>query len=291
MEEARRAEEAPERAPRARDLLGPLTVLRGAEAAVARHGRAALAHIVRAEGSTPGKPGWKLLVTPDGETIGNLGGGAFEAMVAADARSRLAEPRPENGIERYYLTEEAVKGQATGMVCGGMVEVFLEVITAPPLLAIFGGGPVGQALAQAGDLAGFDLLVVDDRAELRRPELFPAGAALPAAGGDFRGDYLEALGTRPLYATVVTRCWDTDVAALAAVLGQAPPQLAYLGLMGSRRKVEHVRQELTGAGFDLDAVPFHAPIGLPIGGDSPGEIAIAVLAEIQKVRYAAEVAT
>ena len=53
-----------------------------------------LAQIVGAEGSTPGKAGWKLLVLPDGAPYGNLGGGAFEAMVVADARARLDERRP-----------------------------------------------------------------------------------------------------------------------------------------------------------------------------------------------------
>ncbi|HUF78599.1 MAG TPA: XdhC family protein, partial [Thermoanaerobaculia bacterium] len=121
----------------------PAAVLGRAETAVARHGRAALAQIVRAQGSTPGKAGWKLLVHTDGTVEGNLGGGAFEAMVLADVRTKLAEARPEGEVKRYYLTEDAVKGEATGMVCGGMVEVFLEVVVAPPLLVVFGGGPVG----------------------------------------------------------------------------------------------------------------------------------------------------
>jgi xanthine dehydrogenase accessory factor len=55
--------------------------------------------------------------------------------------------------------------------------------------------------------------------------------------------------------------------------------------MGSRRKVERVRGELSSAGIDLSAFPFHAPIGLSLGGDSPGEIAISVLAQVQKVRH------
>ena len=59
----------------------PADVLERAGRAVAEAGRAVLCQIVRAEGSTPGKVGWKMLVLPDGEAYGNLGGGAFEALV------------------------------------------------------------------------------------------------------------------------------------------------------------------------------------------------------------------
>lgn len=263
----------------------PSEVLAAARRTVEETGRAALAQIVRTEGSTPGKVGWKMLVTPDGRLVGNLGGGAFEAMVVADARARLDERRPESGTRRYYLTETAVKGAPTGMVCGGMAEVFLEVMEAPPMLVVCGGGPVGQAVAKAGELAGFDLAVLDDREEFRRPELFPSMTRTIAVDRDYRGDVLACLAGRELHVAIVTRCWETDTAALAAVLRSAPGRLAYLGLMGSRRKIERVRREVGARGHDLDAVELSAPIGLPLGGDSPGEIAISILAEILDRRH------
>lgn len=291
-------------------------VLGEAVLALRSHGRIALCQIVRTEGSTPGKVGWKLLVRPDGTSAGNLGGGAFEAMVKADAfRLLTAGPGAANGddgnsavsggaawnstvssgaangaaaaggVRRYYLTEQASRGQATGMVCGGMAEVFLEVIASAPVLAICGGGPVGQALARAGQLAGFETLVADDREEWRRRELFPEGTLLAAVDRDYREDFLAPVAGRDLYVAVVSRCWETDVAALAAVARQAPARLRYLGLMGSRRKLARVRAELAERGVDVDASLLHAPIGLRIGGDSPGEIAIAILAEVIGVRY------
>jgi xanthine dehydrogenase accessory factor len=277
----------------------PPEVLAAARRAVDETGRAALAQIVRTEGSTPGKVGWKMLVAPDGRLVGNLGGGAFEAMVVADARARLGERRPESGTRRYYLTETAAvaKGEPTGMVCGGMVEVFLEILEAPPLLVVCGGGPVGQAVARAGELAGFDLAVVDDREEFRRPELFssPTGPntrrpiEIVEVDREYGGDVFARapFAGRELYITIVTRCWETDTAALAAVLRSKPRHLAYLGLMGSRRKIDRVRREVESQGHDLDGVALHAPIGLPLGGDSPGEIAISILAEIVGRRHSA----
>jgi xanthine dehydrogenase accessory factor len=267
---------------------GPADVLAETERSLHCHGRVVLCQIVRAEGSTPGKPGWRLLARPDGTVYGNLGGGAFEALVKADALAKLSNGRASSEVKRYYLTETAVKGEPTGMVCGGMAEVFLEVLAAAPVLAVIGGGPVGQALAGAGSLAGFDLLVADDRAEFRRPEMFPPGVRMVEVGRDYEEDFLAPFLHRDLYVAVVSRCWETDTAALLAILRQAPPRLRYLGLMGSRRKIARVRDEVAARGADLRPYSLHAPIGLPIGGDSPGEIAISILAEIIQKRYGSD---
>lgn len=283
------------------EIATPAAVLAQVEQCLQNQGRAVLCQIVRAEGSTPGKAGWKLLARPDGTFFGNLGGGAFEALVQADALGKLrpqARPEASGGrpagseLKRYYLTEKASRGEATGMVCGGMVEVFLEVLAAPPVLVVIGGGPVGQAVARAGELAGFELLVVDDRPDFRNLELFPAGARIEAVSRTYGEDFLAPVANRDLYVAVLTRCWETDTAALAAVLRQIPSHLRYLGLMGSRRKVARVRAEVAAHGQDAgrlehEGLHLHAPIGLPIGGDTPGEIAISILAEVIRSRYGA----
>jgi xanthine dehydrogenase accessory factor len=259
-------------------------LLREAHEAVAAGGRVGLCQIVRTEGSTPGKAGWKLLVRSDGGTLGNLGGGAFEALVRDDTLRLLAAESPVPELKRYYFTEDSVRGEATGMVCGGLAEVFLEVMAAPPLLAICGGGPVGQALAAAGALAGFDLLIAEDRDEFLRAELFPPLAQLTRVDRRFSSDFLPP--DRDLYVAIVSRCWETDVAALSSILRQSPANLRYLGLMGSHRKIERVKHEVEAQGHSLEGVPLTAPIGLPLGGTSPGEIAIAILAEVIQQRRA-----
>lgn len=272
-------------------IAAPPEVLTETERSLQSQGRVVLCQIVRAEGSTPGKTGWKLLARPDGTFFGNLGGGAFEALVKADALEKLRAGKgvDSSEVKRYYLTEEATKGEPTGMVCGGMAEVFLEVLVAAPVLAICGGGPVGQALARAAALAGFECLVADDRPEFQRPEMFPPGVRFAEVDRDYcggaAGDFLAAVRNRELYVAVVSRCWETDTAALAALLRDLPPGTRYVGLMGSRRKVQRVREELAAQGFDLSNIRLRAPIGLPIGGDSPGEIAISILAEVIGTRY------
>jgi xanthine dehydrogenase accessory factor len=242
-----------------------------------------LCHIVRVQGSTPGKLGWKMLVQPDGTCFGNLGGGAFEALVLGDARS-LLEGGQISRTERYYLTEDAVKGQPTGMVCGGMMEVFLEVVSAPPVLAICGGGPVGQALAAQAALCDFEIVVFEDRPEFLRAELFPEGSRRVEVPRDQAADVLAPWRARELFVAVVSRCWETDLAALRGILRSPLPGLRYLGLMGSRRKIERVVSGLEEAGLTLDGVPWHAPIGLSLGATTPAEIAVSIVAELIRER-------
>jgi len=261
-------------------------VLAQVERSLAEHPRIVLCQIVRVQGSTPGKLGWKMLVRPDGSAFGNLGGGAFEALALGDARTLLAGGETSR-TERYYLTEDAVKGQATGMVCGGMIEVFLEVVSARPVLAVCGGGPVGQALARQALLCDFDVVVLEDREEFRRAELFPAEAQTVEVTRDYDGDFLGPWRARELFVAVVSRCWETDLAAATGVLRADLPGLMYLGVMGSRRKIDRVEQGLAKANLSLDDVEWDAPIGLDLGGSTPAEIAVSIAAKLIRVRHAA----
>lgn len=258
----------------------PSDVLAEAHRAVSRCGRVALCQIIATRGSTPGKPGWKLLVRPDGSAYGNLGGGSFEAMVVADARERLSTAAAGVESKRYYLTERAERGEATGMVCGGLAEVTIELLEAPPLLLVCGGGTVGQALCAAAELVGLSTAVTDDRSEYLRPELFSASTVRVPAGPLFRELDLERWSGRRLLVAIVSRCWETDLEALSAVASRRPQGLEYVGLMGSARKIERVRDELSARGLDLGELPLHAPIGLDLGAETPGELAIAILAEM-----------
>ena len=262
----------------------PPQLLGGLERRVAGGERVALCQIVRTEGSVPGRLGWKMTIRSDGSHSGNLGGGAFEALVQADARDKLAELAPRPEVKRYYLTESAVKGEPTGMVCGGMAEVLLEVLMPNPLLVICGGGLVGQALAANAAICDLDVLVAEDRAEFRQPEPFPEGCRFAEVDRDYNRPFLAGEEGRELLVAVVTRCWETDLAALRSILDQRPAMLRYLGLLGSKRKVERIRQELVKQGAALEEVPFFAPVGVPIGADSPAEIAVSILAEIIGVR-------
>ncbi len=242
--------------------------------------RAVLATIVRASGSTPRTMGARLVVRADGSTFGTIGGGAFEAMVAVDAKELLAQAEPAPALKRYTFTEQGE--DALGMACGGTAEVLLEAASSGARLIVFGAGHVGLAVARLSRTVGFAPEFVDDRPG------FCEAARDAAVGSVWNCDASFAEGVPPLdagcYVAVVTRCHRTDRLALKHVLGRP---LRYVGLIGSRRKKAVIFAELV----EQDGIPeselarVRCPIGLPIGGETPEEIAVSIVAELLQVRH------
>ena len=144
---------------------------------------------------------------------------------------------------------------------------------------------MGQALAQAGALAGFECLVADDRPEFRRPGAFPPGVRLAEVGRDYQEPSSTPVRNRDLYVAVVSRCWETDTAALAGSCDRTPPGSATWGSWGAGARSRGCARRSPNLRLRLRRPGLRAPIGLPIGGDSPGEIAISILAEVIRTRY------
>lgn len=244
--------------------------------------RAALATIVRATGSTPRTVGARMLVRALGPPQGTIGGGAFEAMVVADAREALGRDDASPVVKRYAFTEQGA--DALGMACGGTAEVLIEVASAGPRLVVFGAGHVGVALVRLAATVGFTCELVDDRPEA----IEAAKGSVP--GRVFTCDPGYAGGVPSLdpscYVAVVTRCHRTDRLALARVL---PSPARYVGLIGSRRKRTVIFEQLHAEdGVPLEALErVRCPIGLPLGGDTPEEIAVSIVAELLQVRHQA----
>ena len=161
------------------------------------------------------------------------------------------------------------------------VEVLVTPVTPPPLLVIAGGGHVGQALAGQACLAGFAVTVLDDRPEYTRAGLFPDGAS--ARCGSIAGMLAEIPMDHRSHVVIVTRGHQFDAQALAACIRK---QAAYIGMIGSRRKVALMRRQFLEEGLataaEFDRV--YAPIGLDIGAFTPSEIAVSILAQIVCVR-------
>jgi xanthine dehydrogenase accessory factor len=161
------------------------------------------------------------------------------------------------------------------------VEVLVEPLVPKPILVIAGGGHVGQAVAVQASLVGFDIVVLDDRPEFTAPALFPAGVSTMC------GLIAESLARLPIgadtFVVIVTRGHAHDAEALAACLRQPA---AYIGMIGSRRKVAQMRQEFVATGqataAEFDRV--RAPIGLEIGAATVPEIATSIVAQLISVR-------
>jgi xanthine dehydrogenase accessory factor len=146
---------------------------------------------------------------------------------------------------------------------------------------IFGAGHIGRRLAPLCNLVGFKTVVVDDRPEYANRDVFESAdqiVLLKSFALAFEGLELD----RNSYVVIVTRGHVDDKTVLEKVL-KTPA--AYIGMIGSLRKRDTVYQKLLKEGFTAqDLARVSSPIGLPIGGETPEEIAVSIVAEMIKAR-------
>jgi xanthine dehydrogenase accessory factor len=157
-----------------------------------------------------------------------------------------------------------------------VVEAFLEPIQGRPRIMILGAGHIGQALAAMATAAGYRVALADDRIRYANRERFPSVEEIVV--DDFEAA-LKRLRPGPSdHLVVVTRGHQHDQDCLRAAL-QYP--VAYLGMIGSKTKVAKTVKALRAAGCaEPSLAQIHAPIGLDLGAETPGEIAVSILAEI-----------
>ena len=242
-------------------------------------GRGVLATVVEVRGSVPGAVGARMLVHPDGSIHGTVGGGALEHAVRERAPEILA--RGQARLERFDL------GADLDMGCGGFVTVFMEPIGTVDRLFLFGAGHIAEHLCDMAARCGFLVVVCDERDELRTAERFPRATHLSPAGIAERLSELEEVGlgdAERVYAMVVTHSHALDFALVAGLL---PRNLAYLGCIGSRSKRAKLDAHLEAAGFtEEDRGRIRSPAGIKLGGRSPAEIAVSIVAELVQKRAA-----
>jgi xanthine dehydrogenase accessory factor len=238
--------------------------------------------VVKTEGAVPRHAGSKMLVFPDGKTLGTVGGGGVEAEVTQTALDALRNGKP--AMLHYSLKAE---DESSVGVCGGEVDIYLEPFLAKPKLLIIGAGHVGKSVAKFGKLLGFQVLVSDDRAELCTQEEFPEANLLLPTPMQMIPEQVEI--DPHTYIVIVTRGSEVDVDGLPALLKTQP---AYIGLIGSRRRWETTHQALLAQGINnADLQRIKCPIGLDIHAETPDEIAFSILAEIIAVKNTPKVAS
>lgn len=238
--------------------------------------RAALATIINVRGSIPSFRTAKMLVRDDGSALGTIGGGCVEAEVWQAAREVMEDEKPRSLT--FDLNNDP--SYNTGLVCGGTLEVFVEPVIPPAELFIFGGGHVALSLCKLARLAGFEVTVIDDRENFANRERFPDANQVIAA--DFEATIATLHPSASSFLVIVTRGHRDDM----RVLGWAVKTAArYVGMIGSRRKVLSIYNELEKAGMERELFErVHAPIGLDIGAVTPEEIGVAIVAEMIAVR-------
>ena len=232
--------------------------------------------MVRSNGSTPQRAGAKMLVFPDGRTIGTIGGGCYENDAFWKAREALATGR--SALLHYELNDDFA--QENGLVCGGQMDVHIDPLEPTPRLFIVGAGHVGWHLGRLAVDAGFRVHVVDDREKFANAERFPGAEAVIA---EPIPEWLHRTEIpASAYVVVVTRGHTHDLEAMRSL---AARDLKYLGLIGSRAKVSRIFARLLEEGMPRECLGnIHAPIGVDIGAVTPAEIAISIMAELVAIR-------
>lgn len=242
--------------------------------------------VTRAEGHTPSRVGSKLVIDSNGNSFGTVGGGSLEEMAREKALELLKSG--QNVQLTYSLSDEScsVADEETKMICGGTVTLFFECLEPGVPLYLFGCGHVGQNLIRVLDGAGYRITAVDCRQEISD---FMKELAL----FDFQIlPYETALATelsgakqKGAFVVIAAHSHAEDFKLLRRIFSE-DWKPAYIGLLASKRKkaefLTRLEDELAG---DQDFGELYTPVGLDIGGRTPREIAIAIAAEMQMVRY------
>jgi xanthine dehydrogenase accessory factor len=234
--------------------------------------KCALATIVEVRGSIPSYESAKLLVREDGSMTGTIGGGCVEAEVWQAAREVMEEEKPRSLT--FNLNNNPKYD--TGLVCGGTLEIFIEPVLPPAVLYIFGAGHVAYNLYNVATIAGFEVVVVDDRESYANRERFPDAREVIA--DDFETVTARLGLCEGAYIVIVTRGHRDDMRVLRWAVNAGA---RYLGMIGSRRKTISIYKELEKEGIPAEKfTKVHAPVGLEIGAVTPEEIAVAIVAEM-----------
>lgn len=236
---------------------------------ISEQGEAAvLATVIEVAGDARVEPGAKCLVR-DGAVVGDTLGDA--RIIDAIVRESGAHLR----AEKSKLVSLEVPQT------GAKLEVFFEVMPAPPKLIVVGAGHIAVPLVSMAKVLDFHVVVIDDRLLYANRERFPDADEVMV--GDMAQMLKEMTITPACYIVLITRGHAYDEPCLRVVL---PSQAKYIGMIGSRRRIkacfqrfrdeEKISEEL------IEKV--YAPIGLDIGTETPAEIALAILGEVIKVR-------
>jgi xanthine dehydrogenase accessory factor len=239
-----------------------------------------VATVVQAPPDAAMPTGAKLLVREDGSTIGALGGGDLERAVVEDCLAALKQFPRTNNQSAYYRPDGASIHRLEARGGSDAYELMIEIIETPVSLLIIGGGHIGLSLATIGAHVGFSVSVLDDREDFANPERFPM--ADRTMFGEFEPHLRDFPINRTTYIVLVSRGHKQDEEGLRLVVTRGA---AYVGMIGSKRRVSTVLRHMADEGVPLEALEaVYTPIGFDIGAETPEEIAVSIIAEIIAVR-------
>ena len=252
--------------------------------------RVAIATIISAKGSVPGKPGAKLAINSRMQNFGTVGGAGLELKIEKKMKELLNEDvklnRKKGGIiETFYLYKDAKgkEGIALDSLCGGQVEVSMEIIEPMPHILIAGGGHVGRCVALVADSLGWNYSVFDVRKEYSNTDKYPlSNETISMKTNDFLETEDHESIKRFSDILLLGHDWSVDQELLLGFLklrkdGRRPR----IGAIGSKSKWKSFKKAAMDDGVREEWFEnARCPIGIDIGAETPEEIGLAVCAEI-----------
>ncbi len=261
-----------------------------------------LVTIIEMKGSTPGKAGFKMIVGEEGRIAGTVGGGGVE-FYAINKCKELLQSGQTTLLETLVM-KDSLLGEKPGnlkvkknkeieinALCGGEVTLFFEVYKPAKVLYVFGAGHVGHEVIKLAKQMNFYIVVIDNRQNVldEIPDILcneKKYLDLPNLHTKEK-NYLELNADG--YIVIVTHNHTNDLQVLE-FLYRNYPEMKYIGMIGSKRKVRegiaYVKRKFKGK---MNLENLYSPIGIDLGGDSPHEIALSIMAEIQAAAYGKEV--
>ena len=281
--------------------------------------RLVLMVVIANEGSSPGRKGFKMLVTKN-QMYGTIGGGIMEHKLVEFAESLLDKPTFEPFIKHQIHDKSAPKDQS-GMICSGQQTIAFYDITAEFLtlveqiltekefkitynnlginvaaensewsfsetnslaqkVYIIGGGHVGLALSEILSSIDFEIHMLDHRENLNTMEQNHFVATKQTIEFEEIGNYIPEGNN--VYVVIMSFGYRTDDVIIRQLINK---DFLYIGMLGSKEKIATLFQNMIEDGFDKDRIArVYAPIGIDIKSETTQEIAISVAAQLIRVK-------
>lgn len=249
----------------------------------------AIATVVRVEGSSLGKPGFKILMDKEGKVLaGTLGGVCPESAIVQVGLETINKREPK--IVRVFLEDAGrnlqamVKSREGNEIhvetnCGGVMDIYVEPFLPSERLVLIGQGgkdDVEDMLVKMGKLLDFEVVVVDHAPLLsEKPDRLIAEADFDLKNFDFQ----------PTDSVIVLTKGERDLPVLSSILS-SNSKVRFIGLLASRKRAAEDLKKLEEAGFtkeDIESI--HTPVGIDIGAVTPAEIALSIMSDVIATKY------
>jgi xanthine/CO dehydrogenase XdhC/CoxF family maturation factor len=224
-----------------------------------KHG--AIATIFAVEGKVNLKIGSRYFVYPDDTTYTDIQNRELQQAIASDTIT--IKNNRQSTVNKYQLSSATV-------------EVFIEAIKPPISLIIFGAGRDVLPVVELAKIIGWQVTVVDCRAQEKTYQRFPLADKIILIRRDIFSKQISVNENN--VAVVMTHNYFDDLEIIKFLL---PTKIPYLGVMGTKNRINKIIEELNPTENQLEKL--YSPIGLDIGADTPAEIASAIISEIQAV--------